>query len=328
MKKFNPEKEIKKNKKRKIKVNNSFVNKAFILMLVVGCMCMAFIGITFSYKLDQEEKSYSIDLVVLDGEDKTYHFDAKEGEFNMSLATEGELNGVDCESGYVEYDSFTQTVKIPYLNKDTKCNIIFREEAGKYLSLEGMYSINDNDGVSYYYPGDANNNYLLLNNIMFRIVRVNGDGTLRLILDDNSLTANYGNRNDYNDSNIKNILKEWFEKNIGDNKLVVEGSYDISNYSAIEDDSLVNLDTSLEDVVGLLNAKEASLIIKENKDNYLGDMLLLNGTIENKVWATKEGEIIPVDISEEYIVKPVINIKDVDMDGFGSEDNPYIPKED
>ena len=188
--------------KKRFKENNhgSLINNAFILMLVTGCLCMAFIGITFSIKLTADEKLYSIDLEVFDGDNKEYHFEANEGEFSKVLSSDGELNSIYCESGYALYDVFTETVKIPYLNRDTKCSITFRDPVSKYLSLEGMYSVNDNDGVSYYYLGDATNNYLMFKDMLFRIVRINGDGTLRLILDSSDLVYNYGENNKFNES--------------------------------------------------------------------------------------------------------------------------------
>jgi hypothetical protein len=323
MKKIKSKKQSNKNR-----IDSSLINNAFILMLVTGCLCMAFVGITFSIKLTADEKLYSVDLEVFDGENKEYHFDASEGEFSTPLSFNGELNNIYCESGYVEYDMFTEVVKIPYLNKDTKCSITFRDPAGKYLSLEGMYTVNDNDGVSYYYPGDATNNYVMFKDLLFRIVRINGDNTLRLVLDSNDLVYSFGSNNKYNDSSVKEVLKEWFNTYIGENDLVVVADYDISSYSSIEKDNLINLDSSIEDVVGMLNAKEASLVLNGEKGNYLGNTLLMNGTDGGKVFAIKDNQIVSLGTSEEYIIKPVINVKNVDMDGFGSIDNPYVLKED
>ena len=50
-------------------------------------------------------------------------------------------------------------------------------------SDEGVFAMLDNDGMSYYYRGAVENNYLLFANFCWRIVRVNGDGTIRLIYD-------------------------------------------------------------------------------------------------------------------------------------------------
>ena len=47
----------------------------------------------------------------------------------------------------------------------------------------GMYATQDDDGTSYYYRGAVAGNYVKLADKYFRIIRVNGDGTLRLIYD-------------------------------------------------------------------------------------------------------------------------------------------------
>ena len=92
--------------------------------------------------------------------------------------------------------------------------------------------------------------------------------------------------------------------------------------------NLVNLDSSFESVVGLLDAREASLVLQDKKGNYLGNTLLMNGTDLGKVFAIKDNEIVSLDVFEEYSIKPVINVKNVNMDGIGSIDNPYVLKED
>ena len=48
---------------------------------------------------------------------------------------------------------------------------------------EGLIETYDNDGKSYYFRGNIENNYFKLNDMMFRIVRINGDNTVRLVLD-------------------------------------------------------------------------------------------------------------------------------------------------
>ena len=48
---------------------------------------------------------------------------------------------------------------------------------------EGIFKTNDNDGVSYYWRGAATTNYLKFGGYCWRIVRINGDGTIRLIYD-------------------------------------------------------------------------------------------------------------------------------------------------
>ena len=57
-------------------------------------------------------------------------------------------------------------------------------------STMGMYMTQDDDGKSYYYRGAVSGNYVKLADKYFRIIRVNGDGTLRIIYDGTSGHAN------------------------------------------------------------------------------------------------------------------------------------------
>lgn len=48
---------------------------------------------------------------------------------------------------------------------------------------EGLIKTIDNSGTSYYFRGNVKNNYVKLDGMYFRIVRINGDNTVRLVLD-------------------------------------------------------------------------------------------------------------------------------------------------
>ena len=55
---------------------------------------------------------------------------------------------------------------------------------------EGIFKTNDNDGVSYYWRGAATTNYLKFGGYCWRIIRINGDGTIRLIYDGTTCHSN------------------------------------------------------------------------------------------------------------------------------------------
>jgi len=55
---------------------------------------------------------------------------------------------------------------------------------------EGVYKAQDDDGTSYYFRGAVENNYVKFANKFWRIIRINGDGTVRLIYDGDSARAN------------------------------------------------------------------------------------------------------------------------------------------
>ena len=51
------------------------------------------------------------------------------------------------------------------------------------ISGSGLFSASDADGTSYYLRGEINNNYVSFANKIWRVVRINGDGSIRMILD-------------------------------------------------------------------------------------------------------------------------------------------------
>ena len=58
------------------------------------------------------------------------------------------------------------------------------------ILVVGMYSAEDNDGKTYYYRGSVAGNYVKFAGFYWRVIRVNGDGTVRLIYDGTTPHAN------------------------------------------------------------------------------------------------------------------------------------------
>ena len=54
----------------------------------------------------------------------------------------------------------------------------------------GLYASTDNDGDTYYYRGSVGGNYVKFNNMYWRVIRVNGDGSIRMIYDGTSAHSN------------------------------------------------------------------------------------------------------------------------------------------
>ncbi len=71
---------------------------------------------------------------------------------------------------------------------------------------EGMYATTDNDGTTYYFRGNVKNNYVYFANFYWRIVRINGDGSIRLVYQgttaDATSTATSPGTNKFNDANV------------------------------------------------------------------------------------------------------------------------------
>ena len=129
---------------------------------------------------------------------------------------------------------------------------IYGSEVTTFTSVSGendklLNTAPDDYGTSYYYYGAVTDNYVTFANKTWRIVRINGDGTIRLVLDDvakdssgsviKTVFNSSSNDNAYigymygtagsttydathkniNDSTIKTVIDKWYEDNLKTN---------------------------------------------------------------------------------------------------------------
>ena len=194
------------------------------------------------------------------------------------------LNNVDKDnSARIYTDRFGHHV-FNNLSKNSKCYIWFDKntevvntvlgniEVNNYIpdfseaatTDEGIFKAEDNDGVSYYWRGAATTNYVKFAGKCWRIIRINGDKTMRLIYDgatchangtstaDSIAVASTAYNSSYNKSEyvgwkytsgsqrpssitsgtnapIKTTLENWYNSNIGNNTTyaskVADGKY-------------------------------------------------------------------------------------------------------
>lgn len=134
----------------------------------------------------------------------------------------------------------------------------FGQAATTDETSDGLYSMEDDYGMSYYFRGAVENNYVKFAGFYWRIIRINGDGSLRLSYDgaipyrngesstDRTPIYSYFNSNAHDakylgymyggmegvastskqeaqtnetDSNAKKLLDEWYKTNIADKGL-------------------------------------------------------------------------------------------------------------
>ena len=97
----------------------------------------------------------------------------------------------------------------------------------------GLYSSNDtNDGkTTYYFRGNVDNNYVSFAGFTWRIIRINEDGSIRMILQtgiNSNKTYAYGtsDKNYYTESNAKTIVDDWYNTNLtGYEQYIVTNNY-------------------------------------------------------------------------------------------------------
>ena len=127
-------------------------------------------------------------------------------------------DGSTIEGLTLKYDSNTKAFSItPYTTKGTKCYLDFVTATTKKVdtilgtievnldtpnfantsctsgcdeATVGIYETTDNLGTAYYYRGDVENNYVSFAGYYWRIIRINGDGSIRIIYDGTNAHAN------------------------------------------------------------------------------------------------------------------------------------------
>ena len=124
-----------------------------------------------------------------------------------------------CNIYFKSLENFTIASKTFYLNEMQRCPSMNSDGTITVNGIEGTYGYlckaKDAYGTSYYYRGNVINNYVLFAGFYWRIVRFNGDGTLRVIYDGTSAHSNYESSTDrqigttlFNDYWKKDNVKE------------------------------------------------------------------------------------------------------------------------
>ena len=94
-------------------------------------------------------------------------------EYNHCLAN-GITNLNDCilvnEANYLSVDAATSAISLKTVDYTTPST-----------TDEGLLKTTDNDGETYYFRGAAEDNYIQYAGHIWRIIRVNGDGSTRII---------------------------------------------------------------------------------------------------------------------------------------------------
>ena len=159
----------------------------------------------------------------------TYYIFAKDGKGNVSVSLE--LETTPTFGQIVLTDNPTILTNPTLTTTSTTAN-----ENGLY-SMEVTNGFGGADGTTYFFRGNVSNNYVSFAGNIWRIVRINEDGTVRLILNGaiNSDTAINTNSTGYekmyysNGDAIKTALNAWYDNNIGNNtnysSKVAIGSY-------------------------------------------------------------------------------------------------------
>lgn len=223
---------------------------------------------------------------------------------------------------------------------------------------EGLIESTDDLGVSYYFRGNVTNNFVNFANLTWRIVKINGDGTVKLVLNDlvNNSTQFYKEDYDltFENSNIYNSLTSWYQSSlnaydnlIANHRFCTDATNTDNGYSSItriytnKDPIFQCLGTTNTSKIGLLNADEISFAGASNKGNN-ENFYLYNENIKSGWWTmspakNNDGSISFIEITKSGLMnsgtsgtlfrgtRPVINIiKKATVTGSGTSTDPYV----
>ena len=178
-----------------------------------------------------------------------------------------------------KYDATVYHLKVKALSSHSL-------EADK--SDKGLYESEDDYGMTYYYRGNVLNNNVKFAGMLWQIVRINGDGSIRLLYNNKyseiatssfNSTRNspiysgymYGNKNattykeaheNINDSSIKSIVDSWYKNNIEKNysEYIEKNAGFCGNRAIISGDGIsLNKDTTFSSYASYVNSKASFL---------------------------------------------------------------------
>ena len=141
--------------------------------------------------------------------------------------------------------------------------------AGFGDGTKGIYKTEDDLGTSYYFRGAVENNYVYFANFYWRIIRINGDGTIRLIYAGTS-----AHPNGYDDSSTRDmdIGDSTYNDNGGDTAYVgyMYGTAGASIYA------VAHSNTNNSTIKTLIDDWYKINIVDEGFSNYVADAIYCN----------------------------------------------------
>ena len=221
---------------------------------------------------------------------------------------------------------------------------------------EGLIEDKDDDGATYYFRGAVDNNYVSFANLTWRIIRINGDGTVRLVLNEvtDTLSTYNTEESNFNETSLYESLKSFYENNlsyyegnIANSKFCSETSIADDKYNAYtriitnKIPTFNCLGAGFISRIGTLTVDEivyAGALYDEENTNYY----LYNSEIESLWWTSSlarkdDSSIYPFLVSTngsltESVastlyrgVRPVISLsRNTKVSGTGTLTDPYV----
>ena len=216
-----------------------------IAVLVISAIILTFTRAKYRSVADIPIVSGTINYSLADFNAVAMYLDGKsidilpEGQYNLTQESYCEVNGVRDDSITLNYDSSTHSLTVtPMMQRGTKCYLYFEEGvcpagatscstimANKDIRVRDLplttsskieetttgviYQADDDDGITYYFAGNPTDNWVSFGGFYWRIIRINGDGSIRRFM--YTTSSQHGNSNN---SSIKSVLDNWYQTNL------------------------------------------------------------------------------------------------------------------
>ena len=255
MKRFNKDKYLKK-----LKIRRWLQSNSRYLYIGVSCLFVCIIGLYFAYSKFFVKQEIEVVRTTV-GEFTTgdivlnIYVDNEKVDAAPKKGAGYKFDQISCDNDAEgTWNSDTWNLLVTKITKKTKCSVYFVKDplaniiaqldtSGKCPTVnnDGSVSVTaveatngylckakDAYGDSYYYRGNVTNNYVKFADKYWRIVRINGDGTVRVIYDGTSAHANGESSSD------RQIGTSAFNSSSNDNAYVgyMYGATGASSYAA------------------------------------------------------------------------------------------------
>lgn len=251
-------------------------------------------------------------------------------ELGVSKVNDKEEGKIDITSVAVDTSSVdtskTGTYQVTYTVRDKAYNktVVTRTVVVARNLTDVVRNATDE---SNYYKGKDVNNYLLFSGMLFRIVNVNEDGSIKLISDENiaNVRADYDS---YDGSNIDTWLKNVYYKSLHNaDKYLVDTTYCVGNIASVYDYS-AECSTTVTSKIGLLSIGQYNSTLSNNStylDNNNYFTLSHKSGTKYIIAPYEEGIKNGLDTGILAPIRPVITLKSnlYLLSGDGSKNSPY-----
>ncbi len=170
-------------------------------------------GYTFNVETGKytmiDSKLYSAEeLAILDFEDEDYYVVGGETNLDanktLSVLTKNSGSEIYKINSVISFNIGTANTNSYRIRYIFKTNCYTETVLGSDKSDKGLYTIKDDYGISYYYRGNVSNNNVKFADVYWKVMRINGDGSIRLLFNGTSINAS-GDNEQYGTSAFNSI---------------------------------------------------------------------------------------------------------------------------